>query len=222
MSRKITISVGEFYHLYNRGTDKRTIFLNETDRTRFQALLYLINSDRRIHIDHEFPRGLASRSWYELEQGDTLVDICAYVLMPNHFHILAKEKTAGGISRFMQKLLTAYTMYFNTKYERTGSLFQGTFKATHATEDEYLKYLVSYIHLNPIKLIEPTWKETGIADKSAAKKYLDLFEYSSYPDFLGKKRSENIILSKEALPAYFASTRDFEREIMDWLSFREV
>jgi putative transposase len=221
MSRNITIEVGEFYHLYNRGTEKRTIFLDDFDHERFQALLYIANSTLPVHLDHEYRRGSTSPDWYELERGDTLVEICSYVLMPNHFHILAKEKIAGGISRFMQKLLTAYTMYFNTKYERTGSLFQGKFKVTHADHDDYLKYLVSYIHLNPIKRIEPTWKETGIANKNAAERYLSLFIYSSYQDFLGIKRAQNNILAGDALPKYFTSVRDFNREVMDWLSYRD-
>lgn len=220
MSRKISITIGEFYHLYNRGTERRPIFKNFGDYERFQRLLYLANSPSPIHIEHEVRRGSTSPDWYTLERSDTLVDICAYVLMPNHFHILVKEKTVGGSSRFIQKLSTAYTMYFNTKNQRTGVLFQGKFKATHVEHDRYLKYLVSYIHLNPIKLIEPAWKECGIADRKAAKIYLDSFIYSSYQDFLNKKRPQNSILSKNALPEYFTLSRNFEREILDWLSYR--
>ena len=88
--------------------------------------------------------------------------------MPNHFHILVKEKIENGISKFMGKLTTGYSMYFNKRYDRTGSLFQGVFKSVHADSDEYLKYLFAYIHLNPIKLINPEWKENGIKDKNRA------------------------------------------------------
>ena len=139
--------------------------------------------------------------------------------MPNHFHILASEKQENGISKFMQKIMTGYTMYFNKKYERTGVLFQGKFKSTHANDDRYLAYLISYIHLNPIKLIEPEWKEVGINDLKQAEKYLDSYKYSSYQDFLGRKRIENAILNKNLLPKYFNSDIDFKKSVVEWLSY---
>src|SRR3989338_5483185 len=100
--------------------------------------------------------------------------------MPNHFHLLLKEIEMGGISQFMGKLSTAYSMYFNKKYERTGSLFEGRFKSSRIANDNYLHYLFAYIHLNPIKLIEPMWKEKGINDFARAKEFLGRYNYSSY------------------------------------------
>jgi len=98
----------------------------------------------------------------KINRGEQLVNIVTYCLMSNHFHLLIYEKTEGGISKFMQKVTTAYTMYFNKSKQRTGALFQGKFKAKHASiNDNYLKYLVAYIHLNPIKLIDAQWKENG-------------------------------------------------------------
>ncbi len=139
--------------------------------------------------------------------------------MPNHVHLLIREKNDGGTSRFMQKLATAYTMYFNTRYERTGSLFQGAFKSSHADDDRYLKYLISYIHLNPVKLIEPKWKERGIENRKAAEKYLKEYEYSSYLDYLGVKRKEKAIIDAAALPEYFESPSDFKTSVTEWLSY---
>jgi putative transposase len=121
----------------------------------------------------------------------------------------------------MQKLLTGYTMYFNKKYERSGALFQGKFKATHAEDDNYLKYLISYMHLNPVKLIEPNWKTFGIQNKGAAKKFLSGYRFSSYSDFRGVERIEKNILNCAALPDYFSTTRDFDNEVSDWLEFTE-
>lgn len=195
--------------------------MDNSDYRRFQNLLYLANSTLPIHFDNIKPRGRTSPDIYLLERGNMLVEVCAYVLMPNHFHILVKEKAKGGISHFMQKLSTAYTMYFNERNRRNGVLFQGKYKAIHVDSDQYLKYLISYIHLNPVKLLEPTWKETGIKDRSQAKAYLATFPYSSYPDFLAEQRPENAILSIEGLPAYFNTAKDFEAEITDWLSYRD-
>ena len=102
---------------------------------------------------------------------------------------------------------------------RSGSLFQGRFKATHVADDRYLRYLISYIHLNPVKLIEPRWKETGITDKTHAGRYLETYAYSSYLDYLGKKRLEGMILSREALPEYFSSGTDFKNFVTEWLTY---
>ena len=161
------------------------------------------------------------RNLLEIDQKETLIDITAYCLMPNHFHLLVHEKTEGGASKFMQKLTTGYTMYFNKRHERNGSLFQGKFKATHVSDDRYLKYLLSYIHLNPVKFIDPLWKENGIRDRTGAAKYLHEYPYSSYRDYLGENRAESKILNKKVLPDYFENKRDFEIEIEDWLSYKK-
>jgi len=227
MSRNVSISPGEFYHLYNRGTEKRDIFSTDEDRGRFIALLYLCNADEPVHIDDiQKSQGRTLRKTplellLDVEREETIVDICAYCLMPNHFHLLVREKLDGNTSRFMQKLMTGYTMYFNKQHERSGALFQGKFKATHADEDRYLKYLVSYIHLNPVKLIEPEWKENGIRDRRSAEKYLRQYRGSSYLDYLGESRIESKILTKEALPNYFSDVRDFKIEIADWLEYQK-
>lgn len=215
---------GEYYHLYNRGTDKRTIFKGKADYERFVALLYICNGIAPVHMEN-LRRSEQGSTLLEkaiaCERGAPLVDICAYVLMPNHFHLLLKEREGGGTSRFMQKLTTAYTMYFNKRYARSGALFQGRFKSQHANEDRYLKYLVSYLHLNPIKLIEPKWKESGIRDKERARLFLQSYDASSYPDYAGRDRIEKNILNKESLPAYFDARSSFENSINDWLDFKE-
>jgi putative transposase len=139
--------------------------------------------------------------------------------MPNHFHILVKEIKEGGVTKFMGKLTTGYSMYFNKTHKRVGPLFQGRFKAEHVDRDEYLKYLYAYIHLNPVKLIDPKWKENGIADKAGAKAYLDGYRYSSYPDYAGVSREEKAILSPREFPEYFEKPHDMEEFISDWLSY---
>lgn len=223
MARNISIAPDEFYHLYNRGTEKRNIFSIEADRERFLALLYLCNAIEPVRINNiKRQQGLTLLELLpEIDRDETLVDICAYCLMPNHFHLLVREKEEAGISRFMQKLTTGYTMYFNKRHEHSGALFQGTYKATHADEDRYLKYLVSYIHLNPIKLVDPLWKENGIRDKKSAERYLHDYRCSSYPDYLGTPRIESMILNKDTLPDYFKDKRDIETEIADWLEYQK-
>lgn len=216
MTRSLTFAPNEFYHIYNRGTEKRNIFSSHTDYDRFLALLYLANQSNAVHLQ------IQGRTLKELSgerTGEPLIEIAAYCLMPNHFHLLVRELQEGGVSKFMQKLMTGYTMYFNKKHERSGSLFQGKFKATHVADDRYLRYLISYIHLNPVKLIEPKWKETGITDKARAEQYLETYTPSSYLDYLGKQRPEGIILTHEALPEYFSSSTDFKIFVTEWLTY---
>jgi putative transposase len=219
MSRNIIFSFGEFYHCYNRGVEKRNIFLNRNDYQRFISLLFVCNTNSVIHLSDHQDKSFSEI--FEIERGDTLVEIGAYCLMTNHFHFLLKEKKDGNISIFMHKVLTAYTMYFNKKYNRTGSLFESTFKAKHANEDEYLKYLFSYIHLNPLKIIYPKWNEEGIKNIPEAKKFLLEYEYSSYIDYLSKERVQRVILNQSAFPDYFPDKKDTEEEISEWMTYSQ-
>ncbi len=218
MGRQITFAPGEFYHLYNRGVDKRKIFSTIADYERFLALLYICNGSNPVNLNEQ-GRSLFSILKNSAERGEPLMNICGYVLMPNHFHILAHESIEGGISKYMQKLGNAYIGYFNKRNRRSGTLFEGTFKARHASRDPYFSYILSYIHLNPVKLIEPKWKETGIANKSKAKNFLEGYKYSSYPDYAGQNRMEACIVNKSALPSHCTSAADFKEEVNLWLNY---
>lgn len=222
MQRKIAFSTGEYYHIYNRGTDKREIFLDFHDYNRFKALLYVCNGTNPVNINLHLQKGRSFFELFDIERGETLVDIIAYCLMPNHFHLLIREKKEGGIAKFLGKLSTGYSMYFNGKNERTGALFEGRFKAKHADSDEYLKYLIAYIHLNPVKIIDPAWKESGISDRLAAQEYLRTYGWSSYPEYQGIMRLESKMINREAGPEYFVTAKDFDDYVNDWLSFGDI
>jgi putative transposase len=211
--RKTSFATGEFYHVYNRGTEKRDIFMNNHDYERFLSLLYLANSKDKVDLKRQ---GSTLSELLSIDKSD-LVDICAYCLMPNHFHLIIREKEEGGISKFMQKLITAYTMYFNKIRDRSGTLFQGKFKAVHVDTDRYLKYLLAYVHLNPVKLIEPDWKNIGLMNKSRAVKYLDQYNYSSYRDYSGDKRKESKIISIESIPEYSPDFSVMKKDFLEWL-----
>ncbi len=215
--RKVKFTIGEYYHLYNRGNSKQIIFHDKEDYNRFAALLYACNREDNIKADNLGKR----EDFFHLDPSNSrIVAIGAYCLMSNHFHILVKEVVSDGVTRFMRKLCTAYVMYYNKKYNRTGGLFEGKFKSEYAMSDRYLKYLFSYIHLNPIKLIEPKWKEVGIRNIQGTKQYLKKYEYSSYCDYLGVIRKHNSILATIEFPKYFPTKHSFEQEIQDWISFK--
>ena len=207
--RKQVFAPGEYYHLYNRGTEKRIIFLDEQDYRHFLFLMYICNTEKSIElrkIDKNFDRG------------ETIIDIGVFCLMPNHFHILVHEKIENGISAYMRKLLTAYSMYFNKKYKRTGKLYEGVFKSIHANRDTYLKYLYSYIHLNPAKLIDKNWKENKNRNTSRLLEYVFSYPYSSIKEYKGNKFK---IINPSVFPAYFEKLIDHKKELFEWLSFDE-
>ncbi|PIQ69007.1 MAG: hypothetical protein COV91_00775 [Candidatus Taylorbacteria bacterium CG11_big_fil_rev_8_21_14_0_20_46_11] len=226
MSRKVTFAEGEYYHVYNRGVDKRTVFESESDDRRFMLLLYLCNSkipfrfDRLPEWKKEMSLSLIASVMRETT-ASPIVAIGAYCLMPNHFHILVRETTKDGISSFMHRLSTAYTMYFNIGRRRTGALFQGRFKAVHVDNDNYLKYLFSYIHLNPVKIIDSDWKKNGIKNRRQAEQFLREYPYSSYFDYLGIRREFSKIINRKKFPTYFPTKTSFKREIADWLRYAD-
>lgn len=206
---------GEFYHIYNRGNSKQKIFQDQADYHRFLKLLYTANSDRNLII-RNFTKDI-----YKIKRGKQLLAIGAYCLMPNHFHILVTQAEDGDISRFMLKLTTAYSMYYNNKYKRKGTLFEGTFKSEYVSNDRYLKYLFSYIHLNPLKIINSNWKE----NKNIKKQYTDFlnkYTFSSYLDYLGIERPDKIIINREKFPDYFPTQKLFELEIADWTNLNDA
>ncbi|MDB5266870.1 MAG: hypothetical protein JWN89_685 [Parcubacteria group bacterium] len=214
MSARTTIfSINEYYHLYSRGVDKRVIFLNDEDRKRFIRLLYLCNNEAPVVYKITQHKNLT-----DIPRKKKLVSIGAYCLMPNHFHLLVKETEEGGIAKFMSKLLTAYSSYFNKRYERTGTLFGSGFKASHLDSDEYLRYMFAYIHLNPLKLFDPEWKARKI-ESEPAKKFLESYSFSSHFDYLERDREEKHILDTEAFPSYFIGSKDFKRQMYEWLNF---
>src|SRR3989344_2705023 len=186
MERKVNFVENEYYHLYNRGVEKRTIFSSSNDYRRFLALLYLTNSQKSVHMANTL-KVMRYSEVFTLERGSPLVAIGAYCLMPNHFHILATPVVKNGLTKFMLKLQTGYSMYFNIKNDRSGSLFQGPFKSEHATGDAYLKYLFSYIHLNPAKLKDPCWKETFRSTRAPLKKFVEDYPYSSLGAYISNK-----------------------------------
>lgn len=221
MQRKSDFAPGEYYHLYSRGNGKRKIFLSDQDRLRFQVLLYIANNVEAVHLSNHQGRSLMEM--FNLERPATLVNIGAYCLMPNHFHLLVREKNDHGISSFMKKLLTAYSMYFNTRYEHTGGLFEGRFRSEHLDDDRYLNYIYAYIHLNPVKIKDPkNWERKIIPRPAQALQFLKQYRYSSFSDYLGQSRTEGTILERKTFPAYFAKTADFSEFIKDWMEYEET
>lgn len=167
-NRKEVFVTGEYYHVYNRGVDKRDIFSDEDDVDRFLEGLCIFNQTDPIQSIQRY-REINGESVDvgRLRNSDELVQIVSYSLLPNHFHILLKQKVDGGISEFMKRI-GGYTKYFNDKYDRSGALFQGKFKARHCANDLYLKLIFCYTTFNfkihniskeRMKFVRSSWTE---------------------------------------------------------------
>ncbi len=143
--RKIEFFKDEYYHIFNRGVDKRKIFLDKGDLYYFFDAIQISNKKSIIENKHFRKR---KEEKEKAKQDEKLVDIIAYCLLPNHFHFILKEKVQGGISKFMSKLGGSYAQYFNNKYERSGTLFQGRFKATHLDKEFSRELTSAYVNMN--------------------------------------------------------------------------
>jgi len=140
--RNTPLVVGEFYHIYNRGADKRTVFQDEKDYQRFLKSLREFNAIKPIGsiFENSFRKSK--------KKTDPLVCVVAYCLNPNHYHLILKQVSENGIYKFMQKVGNGYTKYFNERHKRSGVLFQGGFKSVYIESDEQLFYLSSYVNYN--------------------------------------------------------------------------
>ncbi len=220
MSIRVQSVPGEYYHIYNRGVEKRVVFDNQHDYQRFLLLLLLANDTTSVDInqsirDFSIPE-LIKRS------RKPLVSVYAYSLLPNHFHLLMSSNVERGIGKFKQKVSTGYTMYFNIKNERTGSLFQGKYKIKHAAKNEYLKYLFEYIHLNPVR------KKFDMIDSSRVESLINEVESdpgTSLSVYSGNEsgRISDSVLDKTLFKELFPSYKKHYQSLCRWkgLSFEE-
>lgn len=189
------------YHVYNRGVDKRTIFLNDQDHEIFLYYLFVYVSPIKIVL-RKYPH-LPIR--LEIKNLSTELKIYGYCLMPNHFHLLLYQKSIDAIPRLLKQVSNAYTRYFNNKYERVGSLFQGRYKAASINNDELLAHIIRYIHLNPI------------AAKMVSKP--DYYPWSSYHQYTGD--SKHKFCSTKEMLSLFASKEDFCNFTFDQTDYKD-
>lgn len=187
-------SVGEIYHCYNRGVDKRITFNIDADYKRFVELLFLCNDKnpkQRSNLGN-----ISHDEIFNTQKNNPLVSIGAYTLMPNHFHLLLEEIVDGGISTFMGILGNSYTKYFNIKNNRNGNLFIKPFLSKHIENDQHFSHIAQYIHLNTAELFEPKWKEGVLSNSIELEKKLIKYPYSSLLDYHVNNRVENNLLNQ--------------------------
>ncbi|MBA3678915.1 transposase [Candidatus Saccharibacteria bacterium] len=171
------------YHAYNRGVEKRNIFIDTQDYKQFLRIIndILVDPQYRIIKKGEIPR----KNYFNC------IELYSYCLMPNHFHLLLKQQNAQDMQAFMRSLLTSYSMYFNIKYKRVGRLFQGIYKAAMVSTDDQLIHTSRYIHLNPVEL----------------KMLFEYYPYSSYQCYANQTSSNFVNTSK--ILTYFSNSLEY-------------
>jgi len=213
MIRKQKLVPNSIYHIYNRGVEKRTIFIDDNDRLRFVKGLAIFNDKRPItNSDIKF-----SNLETHLRQRKFLVDILAFCLMPNHFHLLLTPRVNNGVTEFMRKVGTGYVNYFNLRHKRVGTLFQGKFKSVLIDNEPQFIHIPYYIHLNPLDIMQPNWKESGIKNRKNAVNFLDSYKWSSHSDYRGKE-SFPFVINKDILSDYFVDEDGYSSSFYEFIS----
>jgi len=216
--RKTALVPNEIYHIYNRGVDKRDIFLDDEDRFRFIHDLYEFNdSNQAINLAVHLGNNNKKVGFLKFNKPrELLVEILAFCMMGNHFHLLLRQITEKGTTEFMRKIGTGYTNYFNQKYERNGVLFQGKFKSVHIKNKSHFMYMPIYIHFNPLDFKFPEWREGKIKDYEKAIEFLDSYRWSSYMDYTGHKNFPSLI-KKDFLLKRLGNEDKCKKEMINWL-----
>lgn len=185
--RETKIAPDEYYHIFNRGMSKQKIFLDKRDYVRFLFLILHFQSPITFINIGRPTKHFVKHSVFNIDKEEIrevvqnrFVELAGFCLMPNHFHVIIKESQESGIACYMQRVLNSYTKYFNTKYKKSGHLFQGPYKAVHVEKNYQLLYLSTYIHKNPQEL--PEWKNE-----------VDHYPWSSYQDYTTKNRWGDLI-----------------------------
>lgn len=209
-TRNILFAEGEIYHVFNRGVDKRDIFLDQYDLQRFFQAIQVFNTLKPIGSIYAHSFSKKEKTQTETEQ--KLVEIICYCLNPNHFHLVLKPLISTGLSQYMHRLSGGYSRYFNEKNQRSGSLFQGKFKAKHVDTNDYLLHLSTYVNLNnqmhpkfqslngkATKLSKSSWEEYVENKIGICKKDMVLDQFRSVEEYkkFAEESLEDIIRRKE-------------------------
>ena len=208
------ISLNEYYHIFNRGVGKKIIFKDDRDRIRFLFLILYFQAENNFPQISRIISFYVKHRVFDIDYDikntiieERFVELTAFVLMSNHFHLIVKETKERGMGKYMQRVLNSYTKYFNTRYDVSGHLFEGPYKAVHVEDNEQLLHLSAYIHLNPKELSE--WHKRE-----------DDFPWSSYQDYVKENRWGEI-LKTEIILDQFKDRREY-KEFVQTSGVKEI
>lgn len=185
--RKVPLVTGEYYHVFNRGINRQRTFTsknNYRDYTRaIQTLAYYRHSANKLKFSYFLakPKDEQKDILVKMSAAPQRVAVIAHCLMPNHFHLLLKQKEDGGISQYLADFQNSYTKYFNAKHNRSGAIFDRQFKSVLIESENQLLHLTRYIHLNPYSSNLITKHQIATYPYSSLGEYLSGNYYLSNP-----------------------------------------
>lgn len=208
--RRVVFATGEVYHILNRGVAQAPIFLSPKEYKRFLELIdYYRFSDASLSFSHFSRLCLKDKEDFRNNLKEKMVEIFAFCLMPNHFHLLLRQLTEGGIAKMLANLQNSYARFFNIKHQRSGALFQSMFKAIRIETDEQLLHVSRYIHLNPSSSFLVKIKD------------LSNYSWSSFPEYLGNQATTftnpkfvlDLAEGKKRYEKFVFSQAEYQREL---------
>ena len=212
MPRRFTPLVNEYYyHIFNRGVNRQPIFNKQFDYARIINLLRfykITDPPLRFSKFLQLSKDQRKTIWKQLENAPRNVSIICYCLMPNHFHLLVKQESDNGTSRFLSNFQNGYTKYINIKYNRIGHLLQGQFKAVKIGDEEQLLHISRYIHLNP-------YTSAVVKNLEDLKNY----RWSSFPEYLGE--TEFQLCNKETVMKYFKNSNTYKEFVFNQADYQK-
>lgn len=216
--------MSEIYHILNRSIDKKKIFRDKQDYFRFIHNLFVLNDQKVVSTTHSFHKGfkdneLRVRKFRRPRK--LLVDIYAFCLMPNHYHLLLSPKVENAVPKFAQKLGVAYVKYFNQKYKRKGTLFEGKYKRILIRKEPHFYHLPYYIHFNPLDLKYKEWREGKLRNYKQAMEFMNNYRWSSHLDYIGKKNFPSIT-NRIFLTKIVGKPEEYKKSIRQWLRNLEL
>jgi len=228
--RKTEFANGEIYHIVVRRIGDKPLFVDIDDYYRGIFSIYEFNNAKPVEIQKRrrarlFEKKKLAKSGGDpvssTDKRDKLVEIIAFVLMPNHLHLLVKQLKDGGITKLMNKLGAGYPPYFRQKHkiQEKGYFFQGRFVSVHIESDNQLIAAFVYIHTNPLSLIEPGWKEGKIKNRRKAIKFLENYKWSSYQDYLGKNNFPSVT-DRDFMLEVIGGKEKVRETINDWMKHK--
>jgi len=202
--RKHPFIKGDYYHIFTRKINKERMFLNDNDYLRMLFAILFFQSPKTLDNPTRAVKNYKKRGKFGISiatvnkiTSNKYIELIQFALMPNHIHILARELKDGGITKYMQRTLTSYSKYFNTKHKRTGHLFESPFKSVPIKNNNQLLYLSTYIHKQPRNL--KTWKNRE-----------EKYPWSSYKDYVDFNRWPGLV-SPDIIMDQFNSVKEYKK-----------
>lgn len=227
--QRIRLVNDEIYHVVLRAVGDTEVFIDKNDYYRGIFSIYEFNNKNLVSIWRRRRDRMTEKKTEAIvrcptphnstNKRDQFVELMAFAFMPNHIHLLLKQIKDAGITNFMKKVGGGYANYFNKKYSRKGHLFN-RFRAVHVSNDDQLRNVFAYIHVNPVALIEPGFKENGIKNSEKALKFLENYKWSSYQDYVGNQNFESVT-SRNFLSETLGDCAGCRNVVKNWLEYKE-